>query len=94
VEVTTRVVFKPLRADEIAAYLATGEWRDKAGGYGIQGRAAHMVREIAGSYTNVVGLPLCEALEALRRCGACPAEAEADGDGDGSETTPGARSHA
>jgi len=68
-EVVTRVQFKQLLPREIEAYLALGEWRDKAGGYGIQGGAAFMVRQIGGSYTNVVGLPLCEAVEALSRLG-------------------------
>lgn len=68
--VTTRVFFKPLREEEIAAYIATGCPFDKAGAYAIQGGAAHMVERIDGSYTNVVGLPLCEVVEALRRIGA------------------------
>jgi len=68
--VTTRVEFKRLRPDEIRAYVATGCALDKAGAYGIQGRAAYMVRRLEGSYTNVVGLPLCEVVEALRRLGA------------------------
>jgi septum formation protein len=68
--VTTRVFFKPLREEEIAAYIATGCPFDKAGAYAIQGGAAHMVQRIDGSYTNVVGLPLCEVVEALRRIGA------------------------
>ena len=68
--VTTRVYFKHLREEEIAAYIATGCPFDKAGAYAIQGGAAHMVQRIDGSYTNVVGLPLCEVVEALRRVGA------------------------
>jgi nucleoside triphosphate pyrophosphatase len=64
---TTEVVFKRLSAAEIEAYLETEEWRDKAGGYAIQGRAAFMVRSVMGSYTNVVGLPLAEAVEALEQ---------------------------
>jgi septum formation protein len=68
--VTTRVYFKRLRADEINSYIATGCPMDKAGAYAIQGGAAHMVERIEGSYTNVVGLPLCEVLEALRKIGA------------------------
>ncbi|RII26246.1 MAG: septum formation inhibitor Maf [Geobacter sp.] len=68
--VTTRVIFKPLRDEEIDAYIATGCPFDKAGAYAIQGGAAHMVERIDGSYTNVVGLPLCEVVEALRRLGA------------------------
>ncbi len=59
------MVFKRLSAAEIEAYLDTEEWHDKAGGYAIQGRAAFMVRSVVGSYTNVVGLPLAEAVEAL-----------------------------
>ena len=68
--VETRVFFKELRDEEIAAYIATGCPMDKAGAYAIQGGAAHMVERIDGSYTNVVGLPLCELIEALRRVGA------------------------
>lgn len=68
--VTTKVYFKQLRAEEISAYIATGCPFDKAGAYAIQGGAAHMVERINGSYTNVVGLPLCEVVEALRRIGA------------------------
>ncbi len=63
--VVTEVVFRILTADEIARYVATGEPMDKAGAYAIQGGAAHMVRSIQGSYTNVVGLPLCELHETL-----------------------------
>ena len=64
--VTTKVFFKQLRDGEIHAYIATGCPFDKAGAYAIQGGAAHMVQRIDGSYTNVVGLPLCEVVEALR----------------------------
>jgi septum formation protein len=67
---TTRVYFKYLRDDEIRNYIASGCPFDKAGAYAIQGGAAHMVERIEGSYTNVVGLPLCEVIEALRRIGA------------------------
>ena len=63
--VRTLVHFKPLDAAEIDAYVATGEPMDKAGAYGIQGMGAFLVRSIEGSYTNVVGLPLCETLEDL-----------------------------
>ena len=63
--VRTEVEFRELTDAEIAAYLATGEPFDKAGAYGIQGHAAHMVTEIRGSYTNVVGLPLAEVAAAL-----------------------------
>jgi septum formation protein len=67
---TTRVYFKHLRDEEISDYIATGCPFDKAGAYAIQGGAAHMVERIEGSYTNVVGLPLCEVVEALRKIGA------------------------
>lgn len=61
----TEVSFRPLREEEIEAYIATGDPMDKAGAYGIQSGAAHMVRAIRGSYTNVVGLPLAEVMEVL-----------------------------
>ena len=64
--VITRVLFKALSAEEIRWYIRSGEPFDKAGGYAVQGKGAFMVREVHGSYTNVVGLPLCEVLEALR----------------------------
>ncbi len=70
--ITTRVQFKPLQPQEIDAYVATGCPLDKAGAYGIQGRAAAMVERIEGSYTNVVGLPLDETVAALARMGALP----------------------
>jgi septum formation protein len=63
--VTTTVRFKKLSMEEIHAYVRTAEPMDKAGGYGIQGLGSFLVRSIEGSYTNVVGLPLCEALEWL-----------------------------
>jgi septum formation protein len=64
--VETIVTMKRLTAAEIAEYLASGEWQGKAGGYAIQGRAALFVRYIAGSYSNVVGLPLFETAALLR----------------------------
>ena len=67
--VTTIVRFKRLSADEIASYLASGEWRGKAGGYAIQGRAEAFVRAINGSHSNVVGLPLADSLDLLRGLG-------------------------
>lgn len=70
--VRTKVYFKQLRDEEIEAYIATGCPFDKAGAYAIQGGAAHMVQKIDGSYTNVVGLPLCEVVEQLRVMGALP----------------------
>ena len=63
--VQTVVAFKRLSEAEIAAYLECGEWRGKAGGYAIQGRAALFVRQIGGSYSNVVGLPLFETASLL-----------------------------
>ncbi len=67
--VTTVVRFKRLEEAERAAYLDSGEWEGKAGGYAIQGRAAAFVPAINGSYTNVVGLPLAEVLAMLRGLG-------------------------
>jgi nucleoside triphosphate pyrophosphatase len=66
---TSIVAFKPLSEDEIAAYLAAGEWRGKAGGYAIQGRAEALVRMVSGSYSGVVGLPLYETRALLRAAG-------------------------
>jgi septum formation protein len=68
--VITDVFFKELSVDEIAAYIATGEPEGKAGGYAIQGIGAFMVKSISGSYTNVVGLPLCAVIKALVGVGA------------------------
>lgn len=68
--VRTEVVFKPLSAGEIQEYVATGCPLDKAGAYAIQGGAAHFVKEIRGSYTNVVGLPTCELYRTLQQMGA------------------------
>ncbi|MCH8037325.1 MAG: septum formation protein Maf [Proteobacteria bacterium] len=70
--VATAVTFKRLEAREIAAYLASGEWRGKAGGYAIQGRAAAFIPRINGSYPNVVGLPLTETLALLTGLGYAP----------------------
>jgi septum formation protein len=63
--VETRVRFKRLSRGEIEAYLASGEWRGKAGGYAIQGLAATFVERLVGSYSNVVGLPLAETAALL-----------------------------
>ena len=63
--VETRVRFKRLSREEIDFYLASGEWRGKAGGYAIQGLAGAFVVKLVGSYTNVVGLPLYETLSLL-----------------------------
>ncbi len=67
--VATRVRFRRLHPEELAAYLESGEWQGKAGGYAIQGLAAAFVPEVQGSYPNVVGLPLVETLALLRGLG-------------------------
>ncbi|MEI9982515.1 MAG: Maf family protein [Aliidongia sp.] len=63
--VQSTVVFKRLTEIEIVWYLDSGEWHGKAGGYAIQGLAARFVREIGGSYSNIVGLPLFETAQLL-----------------------------
>jgi septum formation protein len=63
--VDSRVAFKRLHETEISAYLRCGEWRGKAGGYAIQGRAAALICWVSGSYSNVVGLPLFETAQLL-----------------------------
>lgn len=63
--VETRLRFKRLSKPEVDAYLASGEWRGKAGGYAIQGLAGSFVVKLSGSYTNVVGLPLHEVVQLL-----------------------------
>ncbi|HVL42307.1 MAG TPA: nucleoside triphosphate pyrophosphatase [Brevundimonas sp.] len=67
--VDTRVSFKVLSDVEIAAYVASGEWRGKAGGYGIQGRAGAFVTRLVGSYPAVMGLPLFETVNLLNGAG-------------------------
>jgi septum formation protein len=67
---TSEVEFKPLSADEIRLYVATGECDDKAGAYAIQGRAAQFVAELRGSFSGVMGLPLYETAQLLERMGA------------------------
>nr|WP_041796428.1 Maf family nucleotide pyrophosphatase [Pararhodospirillum photometricum] len=63
--VVTQVAFKRLSEPEMAAYLASGEWHGKAGGYAIQGKAAAFVPFLSGSYANVVGLAVHEAVSLL-----------------------------
>lgn len=67
--VQSRVKFKKLTAPEIKSYVATGECMDKAGAYAVQGVGAFMIEKIEGSYTNVVGLPLCELVDGLLSLG-------------------------
>lgn len=66
---TTRVTFRPLGPRQLAWYLGTGEWADKAGAYAVQGAGAALVTTVEGSYTSVVGLPLAEVLEDLEELG-------------------------
>jgi septum formation protein len=68
--VQTSVKVKTLTSAEMEWYVRTGEPFDKAGGYAIQGVGSFMIESIHGSYTNVVGLPLCELLQTLKRLGA------------------------
>jgi len=65
----TRVWFRDLEDGEIRGYVATGEPMDKAGAYACQGVGAFLIARVEGSYTNVVGLPLGQVIEALRRLG-------------------------
>ncbi len=67
--VETAVIFARLSAFQVEEYIASGEWHGKAGGYAIQGLAAAYVRQISGSYTNVVGLPLHETDKLMRGLG-------------------------
>ena len=66
---SSRVSFRELTRDEVERYVGTGEPFDKAGGYGIQGRAAAFIRHLEGSYSGVMGLPLFETTEILRKIG-------------------------
>jgi len=65
----SEVRFRTLDEAEIAAYIASGEPFDKAGGYGIQGRAAAFIAHLSGSHSGVMGLPLCETAQLLRQFG-------------------------
>jgi len=66
------VTVAPLHDDDIAAYLASGEWEGKAGAYGIQGRAQVLIAHLAGSFSGVMGLPLYETAKLLREFGIEP----------------------
>ena len=68
--VSTEVRFKMLSQTEIDKYLAVGESMDKAGAYAVQGVGAYLVDSIVGSYTNVVGLPMCQVIEMMEEMGA------------------------
>lgn len=67
--VETKVFVRNLTDDEILRYIKTSEPLGKAGSYAVQGKGGYMVKEIKGSYTNVVGLPICEVAEALLSLG-------------------------
>lgn len=66
---TSEVRFRTLEEEEIRHYVMTGEPMDKAGAYGIQGRAGMFVEHLAGSYSGVMGLPICETAQLLKRFG-------------------------
>jgi septum formation protein len=83
-QVTTAVTFRDLSDAEIAWYLATGEPDDKAGAYGLQGAGAVLVERLAGSDTNVIGLPLAETVVLLRQVGFEALRHGPDGHGEGS----------
>jgi septum formation protein len=68
--VRTVVKFKDLTRSEIDAYVSAGESMDKAGGYAVQGVGSYLVEHLQGSYTNVVGLPLCQVVEMMEAMGA------------------------
>ena len=70
----SQVEFKTLGTQEIDSYLASGEADDKAGAYAIQGIAAQFVKNINGSFSGVMGLPLYETVELLKQCGVTPLE--------------------
>jgi septum formation protein len=65
--VRSSVLFKDITEDEINWYIGTDEPYDKAGGYALQGAGAFFIKELSGSYTNVIGLPLCELVNALKK---------------------------
>jgi septum formation protein len=65
--VLSAVKFKKISPQELEWYVASDEPYDKAGGYAVQGRGAYFIQSIRGSYTNVIGLPLCEVLETLKK---------------------------
>ncbi len=68
--VASSVLFREIPEDEMTWYIRSPEPYDKAGGYAVQGMGAFFIKEIHGSYTNVMGLPLCEVVDVLKRIGA------------------------
>lgn len=68
--VQSAVKFKPINNEEMEWYISCDEPYDKAGGYAVQGKGAYFIQAIRGSYTNVIGLPLCEVLEELKKLNA------------------------
>jgi septum formation protein len=68
--IQSAVRFKAISPEEMEWYISCDEPYDKAGGYAVQGKGAYFIKSIRGSYTNVIGLPLCEVLEDLKRLGA------------------------
>jgi septum formation protein len=66
---TSIVIFKRFSKEELDAYLASGEWQGKAGGYAIQGKAEALIRQMSGSYSGVMGLPLYETRTLLKSAG-------------------------
>lgn len=82
--VESSVRFREIPEDEMAWYIRSQEPYDKAGGYAVQGMGAFFIKEIYGSYTNVMGLPLCEVVDVLKRIGAIGFTGVSDGiDGEG-----------
>ena len=70
---TTRVIMRPLTATEIRWYVGTGEWRDRAGGYAIQGAGAALCARVEGDPSNVIGLPMARVAQLLADAGLWPA---------------------
>lgn len=68
--VASTVLFRDIAEDEMAWYVSSPEPYDKAGAYAVQGMGAFFIKEIRGSYTNVMGLPLCEVVDVLKKVGA------------------------